>query len=225
VADRTQLSALPREAGHARGERREGFVPAVLYGKDVTNETLRIPELELRRALAEGAARGLLSLDIEKDGQVDNRVVMIRDIQTDPVRRRVIHVDLYQVNLAEKITTEVGIRLLGEEQATQENAIVQHQLREISVKCLPTAIPDALEVNISDLKPGDSATVADVFAPEGVEILNDPTDVIVSIVLPRVEVEEPEPEAEEEVAGLAEDGEAEAEAGEEQVDQETPAGE
>ncbi len=190
------LTATLREPGHPRHLRHEGHVPVVLYGRDVDNLHLKVSESELDRIMTLGGMRGLLHLEV-KDLDDAERVVMVREIQRDPVERNVLHLDLYQVDLTSKLTTSVPIVLTGEEAATSGIGVLQHGVRELEVECLPADIPDNLTVDIAHLELGDSITVADIEAPEDVDILNDPTDTVVTLVQPKLEVEEPEDEDEE----------------------------
>lgn len=189
------IAASLRETGHPVSLRQEGYVPAMLYGRGVDNVPLKVNELELRRVMAAGGQRGLMELEIEEFVE-DRRVVMVREIQRDPVERNILHVDLYQVDLEATLTTDVPVQLIGEEQATSGIEVLQHGVRELTVQCLPGDIPERITVDISELTLGDSVTVADVEAPEEVQILNDPTDIIVTLVQPRLEIEEPEEEEE-----------------------------
>ncbi len=192
------LSASLREPGHPRRLRREGFVPVILYGQNVDNIALKVDEYDLQKALSAGGDRGLMNLTIKDNGDLaeEDRVVMVREIQRHPVTRDVLHLDLYQVDMDTRLTTEVPIRLLGVEKATSGIAVVQRGLRELTVECLPVAIPDYIEVEIGELELGESIVVADVEAPEGVEIMNEPDDNIITLVQPRMEEEEEEEEEE-----------------------------
>ena len=210
MSDIATLTVQVREAGVPRRLRREGGVPANLYGREVSNISLSIDDLDLTRLMAAGGHRGLLKLQFTGENLPSGdalRTVMVRDIQRDPLSGRVLHLDFYQVDLKAKLTTEVPVRLLGEEVATKGEGVLQHGLRMIEVECLPTDIPDYLEVDISELEIGDSVTVADLGAPEGVDILTDLGEIIVTVVVPRMEIEEPETD-EEEVEGEEAEGEA-----------------
>ena len=193
------LPVQTREPGEPRRIRREGFIPAVLYGNKVPNIALMIDRIELTRLLAADGHRGLLHLQFEGDDLPDGdatRTVMIRDMQRDPLSRKVVHLDFYQVDLKEKITTEIPVRVLGEEVAAKGEGVVQYNLRSVLVQCLPTDIPDYLEIDISELEIGDSVYVGDLSTPDTVEILTEPEETIVTIVIPTMEIEE-EPEEEE----------------------------
>jgi len=215
------LKASLREPGYPRRLRREGFVPVILYGQNVDNVALKVEETQLRQALSAGGDRGLMSLTVEDNGELtgDERVVMVREIQRHPVSRDVLHLDLYQVDMDTRLTTEVPIHLLGVEKATSGIAVVQRGLRELTVECLPVAIPDYIEVDIGELELGESIVVADVEAPDGVDIMNEPDDNIITLVQPRMEEEE---EEEEEELLIDEDMEPELIGEEEEEEEEFP---
>ncbi len=198
MSQEVTLKASVREPGHPNRLRQKGYVPVVLYGQNVDNIPLKVEESDLTQALTVGAHRGLMNLTIEDENVSDEkeRVVMVREIQRHPVKRNVLHMDLYQVDMDTELTTEVPVRLLGVEEATTGIAVVQRGLRELTVECLPINIPDYIEVDISELELGDSIVVADVESPEGVEILSEPDDNIITLVSPRMEEEEEEEEEE-----------------------------
>jgi large subunit ribosomal protein L25 len=176
----------------------DGYVPAVVYGAHTAATSLMVATREMEDLLAsKGAARGLISLEIEGDAEA--KTVVIKEVQKDPVRGSVLHVDFHHISLKEKMKTQVPIVLTGEEEADEKGGIVQHQLRVIEVECLPTAIPDSLTGDISDLEIGQQLRVGDLPIPPEVEVLTDPDEVVVSLLAPRRLEEEEEEEAEEEV--------------------------
>lgn len=189
------ITAVPREIKNPREIRRQGRIPAVIYGHGI-NQTLEIDSTDLDRLISSGAARGLLDLSIE--GEKAPAKVMLKEIQRHPVRGDLLHVDFYRVSMTELITTSVPVRVSGEEEAVAAGAVVQHQMRQVDVQCLPGAIPSYLDVDLTGKGPGDSFTVGELEAPEGVTVTADPGMVIASLVIPR-EVEEEEPEVDEEV--------------------------
>ncbi|MCR4397578.1 MAG: 50S ribosomal protein L25 [Firmicutes bacterium] len=182
--------------GAARRLRRAGSLPAVLYGKG----TPSIPLVLDAGAFERVAARDrnvLLRVRIPRGDAVEVRNAMIADVQMDVIRRRPIHVDLHQVNLEEKIRVKVPVHILGEESVSARGAILQHQLREIEVECLPTEVPDGIRVNVGSLGPGDHVYVRDLEAPEHVRILEDGDELVISVLAPRAEEEPVTPAAEE----------------------------
>jgi large subunit ribosomal protein L25 len=210
------LRARPRvQSGkeYARKLRRNGFVPAVLYGPET--ETLHL-EVEtksflvlVRGGLGENVIVTLL-LDDQKDGK---RRVLVREVQRDPVNGDVLHLDFHQISLTKKLTIEVPVHLVGTPLGVDDGGILQHALRELQIECLPSAIPEKIEVDVSHLKIGDSVHVGDVSVENG-EILSDSKSSIVSVVPPTV-FKEPEvaapavAEEEPEVIGEKEEEEAE----------------
>lgn len=193
------LPAETREAGKgpARQARRAGFIPAVLYSKGREPILLQVPAREFSRILATGAGRNSL-IRLRVPREKEEKMVMIKELQQDPVRGSLLHADLYQVSLKEKIRALVPLAVTGEEVLARGGGIVQHQLREVEVECLPTRLPDHLTVSVVGLRAGEHLSVGDLDAPEGVKILTPPEEVIVAVVAARgAEEEVKEPEARE----------------------------
>ncbi len=182
------LKVRPRERvgkEHAKKLRRSGFIPAVVYGQKTPSVLLEIETKSFSALLRGGVGENILvtlSTDDEKDGQ---RKVLIREIQRDPVTGDILHVDFHQISLSKKLSIQVPIHLVGTPVGVKEGGILQHVLRELEVECLPTAIPEKFEVDVSNLKIGDSIHVADIKV-ENVEILSDPESSIVTVVPPTV---------------------------------------
>jgi len=183
-----ELKARPREKvgkQYAKKLRRSGFIPAVVYGPETPTLPLEIESRSFNALLREGISENViitLSVDGQKNGK---RKVLIREIQRDPVKGDILHVDFHQISLTKKLTLEVPIHLVGEPVGVKEGGILQHVLRMLEVECLPTAIPDKIEIDVSNLKIGDSIHVGDIRV-ENVEILSDPKSSIVSVVPPTV---------------------------------------
>lgn len=188
-----EIRASLREIANPREVRRQGRVPAVVYGHG-DHVALEVDAIALEKLAGSAQARGLIDLLVEGESSPDR--VMLWDVQRDPVKGDVLHADFYRVSMTEKITATVRIHLVGEPDVGDTGAVVWHGLREMEVECLPGAIPEIIEVDISQLEPGDSLTVEDLEMPEGVEAVTDLGTVVVSLVIPREE-EEPEEEPEE----------------------------
>jgi large subunit ribosomal protein L25 len=122
---------------------------------------------------------------------------VLKDYQLDPVRPRLLHVDLHEVRLDQVIQTQVALEPTGESAGVKEGGVLTLVLREINVEALPMEVPDHLELDISDMMIGDSLRIADIVAPSGVELLDDPDSVVLTVT-PPTKVEEPEVEEEEE---------------------------
>jgi large subunit ribosomal protein L25 len=208
----TRLNATVREIEGSRANRRlrrEGRVPAVLYGGDAEPVALSVDARELRHALHGAGA----VLEIEVDGEMQNAVV--KDTQVHPVRHEALHIDFVRVRMDVAIHSIVTLELVGAEDSpgTDEGGVLEQQLREVNVEALPGDIPETIQHDVSKLEMGATVTVADVTAPQGVTILDDEELVVASITLPRLEVETEEPETETEVVGEGEEA-AEGEAAE-----------
>ncbi len=217
------LKASVREPGSPRQLRREGYIPMVLYGQGVPNLHLMVEKPSLTAFMAAGGHRGLLDLEIEgADVPGDKeRKVMIREIQREPLGHDVLHMDLYQVDMSEKITTEAWVRIHGEDVISLGEGILQMGLRTLEVECLPGDIPEYIDVDVSQLGIGDTITVGELTPPTGVEFMNDPDEVVAGIVVATEEPEEEEEEElEEELLDLEEGEELEGEEGEEEEEDE-----
>ncbi len=215
------LNAQKRERGSKgsmRALRDEGLTPAVLYGREVGNLLLQVSTKELEGIITSHNIGSTL-INMEVADSSEPYLVMCREIQREPLKRNLLHADFFQVVLTEELETEVPVILIGEAPGLKEEGILQHMLRMVLVACLPTEIPDRLEVDISGLHVGEQVTVADIEAPEKVTIISEPESVIAGIVAATYEEEEEEEEELEEGLldeAVADDEQAEgAEQGEE----------
>jgi large subunit ribosomal protein L25 len=228
AGERIRLDVKPREdAGSAvaRRLRANGMIPGVLYGAGKKAHTFTVEERELRRVLT--GEHGLHAiLDVVFDGQKTPHHAVLKEYQLDPVRPRLLHIDLHEVRLDQVIQTQVAVEPVGESPGVKEGGALTLVLREVNVEALPMEVPDRLELDISDMTIGDSLRVADLAVPEGVQLLDDP-DSVVATVTPPTKVEEPEVEEEEELLEGEEavEGEAEGEAATEAADESESGGE
>jgi large subunit ribosomal protein L25 len=182
--------------GAARTIRREGRVPAIVYGHGEENRSLTVDALELEKLISSISVENTL-IDLKIEGVRKATPALIREIQFHPLRPQVLHLDLYQVHAGEKIHLEVPIRLHGSPIGVREDGgVLQEILRDIHVECLPSDIPEAVDIDISELRIGDAVHVSDVTL-ENSKILNDP-DLVICVVAGPTVVELPEtPETEE----------------------------
>ena len=162
-----------------RALRREGKLPAVIYGYGIDPISISLDAHSASRTLARASSSTLLT--IELDGK--QYPTLVREKQLDFIRNSLIHVDFMAVSLTEKITANVGVHLEGTAPAVKEyNAIVVSNLTELEVECLATDLPERFVVDISALaEVGDGVYVRDVVVPSGVDILTDPEEVIVVV--------------------------------------------
>ncbi len=194
--------------GPTRRLRRGGRVPGVVYQPGSPSLAFSLAERELRRAIAEGRT-GVIDLSVEGEG---TRPVLLKDWQLDPVRGDVLHVDFQEVDLTQEVEAPVQIVLVGSSVGVRDGGVLDQTQRELVVRALPEALPDHLDLDVSELAVGDSITVEGIAAPEGVVIVTDPETVVASVIAPTVEPEEEPEELEEGEEGeAAEEGEAPAE--------------
>ncbi len=161
--------------------RRDGFIPAHVYGNKVETEHVSVSALDFKKVYNEAGETGLVDLKI---GAEKVRPVLIRDVQLDPVTDALLHIDFYQVNLSEKVTVSVPVVLIGDEAEIVHTgeAVVIQPLSEVEVEALPDNLPEKIEVDITSLKQIDDAImVSSLKMPEGVAILTDPEAVIVKL--------------------------------------------
>jgi len=170
----------------AKRLRRAGVVPAVLYGGAKPESISVDPKAVLRIIHGHAGSTQLLNLTFE--GGAGSRMAIIRDLQFDPVSEWLLHVDLQEVTADRPITVQVAVHPVGEAAGVREQkGILNVVLHELNVSCLPTMIPDRIDADVSALMIGDVLTVADLRAPEGVRILNDPGQAVVTVAAPMAE--------------------------------------
>jgi len=198
AGERVKLAVRERETSGSRATarlRQEGLIPGVLYGRGKKPHAIVVPERELRSALTGSAGRHAI-LDVVLEGQKTSHASILKDFQVDPIRGRITHFDLHEVRLDEAITAQVAIELTGESPGVKVGGVLSALVREVSVEALPLEMPDRLLLDIGETEIGSTLRVADLVAPEGSKILDDPDTVVVTVAAPRVEIEE-EPEEEE----------------------------
>jgi large subunit ribosomal protein L25 len=213
--ERPVLPAEIREGigkGRARKLRAKGLVPAIFYGPRTQSIPLVIDAKELAKTLqTEAGENVLIDLDIRKGDRSERKVVMMKDVQIDPLQGTALHTDFYEVVMDEMITVEVPIHLVGKPEGTKMGGILEQVRRVIQIQCLPGDIPKRIDVDVSSLKIGDSIHVQEIQM-EKVKILSDANLTIATVVPPVVE----EKVVEEVVAEAAEGAEVEEEKGEEE---------
>jgi len=192
VEDRTE-----RGTRAAKRLRREGYVPGVVYGgKDGESTSFKVNWRDLRQVLA-----GSALIDLKVGGKT--RPVIVKDQQQHPVRDELLHIDLLEVRLDEKIQTQVSVHLEGAEEAPgiKEGGVLEHVTHQLNIEALPTDIPEAIVVDVSGLEIAATMHLSEISPPQGVTFLDDPEETILATVVVPTEVEEPEIEEETELVG------------------------
>ncbi|MDQ7849141.1 MAG: 50S ribosomal protein L25 [Armatimonadota bacterium] len=172
----------------ARRLRRAGAVPAVVYGRGREPVAVAVESRALRTALHTHAGTNvLIDLDIRVDGGADRQLVMVKELQRDIFSQEIIHVDFQAISLEETLEAHVPVVLVGTPRGVTEGGLLDQHLREVLVECLPTQIPERLEVDVGELRVGQAVHAGELKMPEGVTLLTPPGEVVATVLAPRVE--------------------------------------
>lgn len=184
----------------SRRLRREGRIPAVVYGHGTSRTAVSVVARELRQALnTEAGVNALIALKVG----TQKYVALAREIQRHPVRNTVHHVDFYVVNQDEAVTADVPINFIGEAEAVRRaGGIVEHVLNAITISSVPSKIPAHIDVDLTNLEPGGSIRVGDLVLPAGV-VVETPAEEPVAVAAAVSEEVAPEAEAAEPVDSVA----------------------
>lgn len=175
---RTKIDKASRSA-----LRKEGNVPAIFYSKHHEPQAIAVSERAIH-PLVFTSKTSLISLNIE--GQDEDCI--IKDVQFDPVTEKIVHIDLLGLKKGEKIQIEVPVQLVGNPIGIKEGGVLQHNLHKLEIECLPSDIPEHIEIDVTDLKLGSSIHVSDVKF-DNILILNPADSMIASVTHPKVEKE------------------------------------
>ena len=183
--------------GTARKLRRAGVIPAVFYGPRRTTVSIavRAEEFEKKLSHLEGSHLIRLLNDGGKDAELHDKAVLLREIQRHPVTGDVLHADFFEVDLTERLTVSVPLRFIGKAVGVVEGGILQPIVREIEVECLPTEIPEFIEVDVSHLTIHQAVHLSELRLPERVTAMGEPSQPLVSVLPPTVEEAKPAAEA------------------------------
>jgi len=207
-----ELTAETRNAtgnSPARALRREGRVPAILYGPDSEPVMLSVNTFDMENIIKEGSVgRSIFNLAI--DGGKNTRAAMIKELQMHPVNHDILHIDFYEVSMKRKVKVNVPITTTGQSVGVELGGMLQIVRRDLEVYCLPNAIPEEILIDITDLDIGNSVHVEDLSLAGDVEIPHDVNFTVLTCLSPKMaEEEEGEEEEGEELAEGEEAAEAE----------------
>jgi large subunit ribosomal protein L25 len=187
----------------ARRQRRAGVIPAIVYGRKRTPLSINVQAVEFEEKLTHLEGSHLIRLvhGGGGDGDLHDRAVLLREVQRHPVSGAVLHADFFEVDLTERLTVSVPLHFVGKPVGVVAGGILQPVLREIEVECLPTEIPDFIDIDVSGLNIHEAIHLNEVRLPEGATLVSDGSQTIVTVLPPTVEevrpgAETPEPAAE-----------------------------
>lgn len=171
--------------GVARKLRQSGKIPAVLYGKGKPVPLTMDPSSVGEILHSTAGTTAIISLSLVGADEADTRVALLWDYQRDPLTGDVLHADLFEVSMDKPIRLKVPVHIVGETPlGIKEGGIVQHYLREVNIECNPANIPEHIEVDASTLRIGHTVHVGDLTPGEGVTILDDARQYVVSVTMP-----------------------------------------
>jgi large subunit ribosomal protein L25 len=185
--------------------RNQGFIPAVLYSHG-ESEAIMVPRKDFIR-LFKGRISESVIFDLHSTTKKDDieKMAYVKDYHMDPITGDILHLDLYKVTKGEKIHTHVPIEFIGTAKGTKLGGILEIDIREVIVECMPKDLPEKIQIDVTNMVTGDSIHVKDIVLAEGVKILTNPEQALASVHVPKVTAEE---EKVEEVAAAGEAGEA-----------------
>ena len=191
--------------GPARALRRDGKIPAVLYGRGVPPVLLSVENNDLELALKKNKAGQIFFNLVIRNGSTFTKTAMIKELQKNVISKNFLHVDFFEISMDRKIRVKVPVKTTGKSKGVELGGTLQIVRREIEMMCLPVEIPEAIVIDIADLDIGDSIHVEDIPLTGNIETLADVNFTVITILSPKTE-EEVEEEVEE---GIEEDAETE----------------
>jgi len=168
--------------------RTSGKVPGIVYGKKVGTRTIAVGAKELLMLLRSNP-HAIVEMDIPDAGK---QPVMIHEVQRDKISRELLHIDFHQINMDEPVRTSVTLEFVGEPKGADEGGMLQIQMHEVEIRCLPALIPASIHVDVTDLDLGNTILVAALKLPEGVELKSHMEDVVATLLAPQKEAAEPD---------------------------------
>jgi large subunit ribosomal protein L25 len=186
--------------------RKEGTVPGVVYKGGKVGVNIQVDENDLWHALhTEAGENAIITMDISDGEKPLQKTVIVKELQTHPLNEKFLHVDFHEISLKEKLKVNVPIAVKGESVGVKEDEGVLAQLLwEIEVECLPTEIPEHIDIHVDELRIGDAIHIKDIAAPQGVALMGDPEQIVVTVNPPKAEEELVEEEVPGEEAGEVE---------------------
>ena len=184
--------------------RKDGFVPAVIYGKNKENLNILIDPIKLKKLLKNEAGENtIIEMKLDKSDLKNN--VLLKDAHLDTLTSDPLHLDFYEITDGVDVKVSSPLLFEGKPEGVKNGGVIQTLSNEVKIKCLPTNIPNVIEINISDLNIGDTLRVKDIKPMDGIEILSNPESTIISILAPRLVVETATTDADEGSESVSDD--------------------
>ena len=168
--------------------RKDGFIPAVIYGKNKDNLNILVDPIKLKKLLKNEAGENtIIEMKLDKSDLKKN--VLLKDAHLDTLTSDPLHLDFYEITEGMDVKVSAPLLFTGKPEGVKNGGVIQTLSNEIKIECLPTNIPNIIEINISDLNIGDTLRVKDIKPMDGIEILSNPESTIISVLAPRLVVE------------------------------------
>ena len=168
--------------------RKDGFIPAVIYGKNKDNLNILVDPIKLKKLLKNEAGENtIIEMKLDKSDLKKN--VLLKDAHLDTLTSDPLHLDFYEITEGMDVKVSAPLLFTGKPEGVKNGGVIQTLSNEIKIECLPTNIPNIIEIDISDLNIGDTLRVKDIKPMNGIEILSNPESTIISVLAPRLVVE------------------------------------
>ena len=168
--------------------RKDGFIPAVIYGKNKDDLNILVDPIKLKKLLKNEAGENtIIEMKLDKSDLKKN--VLLKDAHLDTLTSDPLHLDFYEITEGMDVKVSAPLLFTGKPEGVKNGGVIQTLSNEIKIECLPTNIPNIIEINISDLNIGDTLRVKDIKPMDGIEILSNPESTIISVLAPRLVVE------------------------------------
>jgi large subunit ribosomal protein L25 len=190
MSQRSTLQVAPRKrsgTGALKRLRREGLVPAVVYGKKFDNINLKVNAKEIRDLLAHSTSENIL-VDLHIEG-AGNQLALIQDVTHNALSGNIVHIDFHAIKEDEKIHARVPVRLTGESAGVKLGGLLEHQIHSLEISCLPKDLPEAIIYDVSHLNTGDFVHIRELAFPDGVQPKLSGDVIVIHIAAPRVSAE------------------------------------
>jgi large subunit ribosomal protein L25 len=185
--EQLQLPAIRRTRrgkGGARQARREGYIPAVVYGREQDPVPIAVPAAPLRRLLQHAGSNWMVHLRIGEGAEAQEQLAIIKEVQREPISGQMLHLDFQAISWTDRLTLTVPVEVVGEAPGVREGGLLEVVRSQVEVECLPLNIPEHLKADVSGLPLHGTLVAGDLPLPEGVTLLTDPEEPVVVIRAP-----------------------------------------
>ena len=186
ITDLTAQVRVEQKKGPARRFRQQGLVPAIFYGGNTDNIQLTVKSADLVKLHKEKKDHAFIKLIIDDGGKKIEKLSLIKELQIQPLTGKLYHADFYEVDMKKKLVFDVSLNFVGKAIGVENGGELQHIKREVKVLCLPSDLPDQIDVDITAIEIGHSIKVKDIQIPENLTHVDPPEAAVVSVAAVKV---------------------------------------